>query len=134
MEEKKKSWQQTGFILENKENSVISFIGKKINLCVLWFDLNQILLQIPASAFDSGGKKTKTPNPNHFDATTQKPLIIIVIIIGIILILVQKVMDSGVDGCFHQLSKTIHMVKVKHTAKWFEEQTFLQADKSLITG
>lgn len=42
-------------------------------------------------------------------------------------------MDLGEGGCFHQLSKTIHMVKVKHTAKSFEEQDFLQADKSLMT-
>lgn len=69
---------------KTKKIQLFHLSEKKINLCVLWFDLNQILLQIPASAFDSGGKKTKPPNPNHFDATTQKPLIIIVIIIGII--------------------------------------------------
>lgn len=42
-------------------------------------------------------------------------------------------MDLGEGGSFHQLSKTIHMVKVKHVAQSSEEQAFLQADKSLIT-
>jgi len=42
-------------------------------------------------------------------------------------------MDLEEDGCFHQLSQTVDTVKVKHATKSFEEQDFLQADKSLIT-
>lgn len=94
---------------------------------MLQFDLNQIPLQILASVFDLGDKKTHKTKKNP----TQEPIIITVIMV-LFLISVQKSMDLGEDGCFHQLSKTAHMVQVKHAAKSFEEQGFLQADKSLI--